>query len=193
MHRSEALPNPDSVDERTFLAALITCRPALSAVALRIVGNEQDAADVVQDSYLRAWRALPSFRGDSKLSTWLHTIVVNTSISALQRRRQRGTDYLSELDDAKLADRYSLTDPPTAAEQTELRHTLLHAVQCLPDSLREVVVRRELRGLSHDAIATELGISETASKVRLHRARAKLRTALGDDHLSDHDELPIGA
>ena len=104
---------------------------------------------------------------------------------------ERGTDHLSELDDERLADPYSLTDPHTASEQTELRHTLLLAVQRLPDPLREVVVRRELRGLSHDAIATELGISESASKVRLHRARAKLRTELGGDR--DHEQLPIGA
>ena len=70
---------------------------------------------------------------------------------------------------------------------------MMRAVECLPDPLRDVVVRRELRGLSHAAIATELGISETASKVRLHRARAKLRTALGDDDLTDDDQLPIGA
>ena len=193
MRRSQPPPDPDSIDERAFLAALVTCRPALSAVALRIVRDEQEAADVVQDAYLRAWRALPSFRGDSKLSTWLHAIVVNTSISALHRRRQRGTDHLSELDDTKLADPCTLTDPHTAAEQLELRRTLLLAVQGLPHALREVVLRRELRGLSHDAIATELGISETASKVRLHRARAQLRTALGAENLSDHEQLPIGA
>lgn len=66
--------------EREFPATVTTMRPTLSKVALRIVGNEQHAADVVQDSYLRAWRALPGFKGDSKLSTWLHAIVVNTSI-----------------------------------------------------------------------------------------------------------------
>jgi RNA polymerase sigma-70 factor (ECF subfamily) len=192
MHRSQDSPHRDRVDERAFLAAVTTSRPALSAVALRIVGNEHDAADVVQDSCLRAWRALPSFRGDSKLSTWLHAIVVNTSLSALQRRRQRGIDDESELDDTTLADPHSLTDPHAAAEQTELRQTLLLAMQALSDPLRDVVVRRELRGLSHNEIATELGISETASKVRLHRARGQLRTALGD-HLSDHDRLPIGA
>jgi RNA polymerase sigma-70 factor (ECF subfamily) len=193
MHRSQDSPTRDSADERAFLAAVTSSRPALSAVALRIVGNEHDAADVVQDSCLRAWRALPSFRGDSKLSTWLHAIVVNASLSTLQRRRQRGTDSLSELDDTKLADPHGLADPHSAAEQTELRHTLLLAVQCLSDPLREVVVRRELRGLSHGEIATELGISETASKVRLHRARAQLRTALGADRPSDDDQLPIGA
>ena len=193
MPRSQDSPVRPDVDERAFLAVVATHRPALSAVALRIVGNEQDAADVVQDSCLRAWRALPGFRGDSKLSTWLHAIVVNTSLSALQRHRQRGTDRLSELDETKLTDPYSLADPHTAAEQAELRQSLLVALRRLPDSLREVVVRRELRGLSHGQIAAELGISETASKVRLHRARTQLRIALCDDDPSGHDQMPIGA
>ena len=165
--------------EREFLATVTTMRPTLSKVALRIVGNEQDAADVVQDSYLRAWRALPGFKGDSKLSTWLHAIVVNTSLSALQGRRRHATECLSELEAAQLADPRAV-DPQRGAEQSELRQELLRAIRRLSASSREVIVLRELRGLSHTQIAKQLGISETASKVRLHRARAQLQTSLRD-------------
>jgi len=178
-------------DEHELLATITTMRPALSRVALRIVGNEDDAADVVQDSCLRAWRALPGFRGDSKLSTWLHAIVVNVSLSALQRRRQHPTDHLSDLDEARLPDPREQADPHAAAESTDLRHELLHAVDRLPRTLRDVVVARELRGMTHSQIATALGISEGASKVRLHRARLQMAVGLGH-HLED-ERLPRGA
>ena len=178
--------------EREFLATVTTMRPALSAAARRIVGNEHDAADVVQDSCLRAWRALPGFRGESKLSTWLHAIVVNVALTTLHRRRQHPVDQLSELEQAMLTEAHDLADPALATQHRAVRDEVLHAVKRLPRPLREVVVARELRGLTHHEIAAELGISETASKVRLHRARLQLRARLSDG-LDDSGLLPLGA
>lgn len=192
MSRSAQSRSADAVTEREFLATVTTMRPALAAAALRIVGNEHDAADVVQDSCLRAWRALPGFRGESKLSTWLHAIVVNVALTMLHRRRQHRLDPMTELEAAALADPHALVDPVVAAQHRDLRHELLHAVKRLPTPLREVVVARELRGLTHDEIGKELGISETASKVRLHRARAQLRSQLSE-RLAEGKPLPIGA
>lgn len=185
MDRSNPSLAPRRVDEGEFLATVSMMRPALRAVALRIVGNEEDAADVVQDACLRAWRALPGFRGESKLSTWLHAIVVNVALTLLQQRRQHPVHQLSELDQANLAEPRHEADPQAAAELDGLYCELLQAVKALPRPLGEVVVARELRGLTHRQIAAELHISEAASKVRLHRARRQLRLLLADHQEAD--------
>ena len=192
MHHPRPSPSTAVMTEREFLATVTTMRPALSAAALRIVGNEHDAADVVQDSCLRAWRALPGFRGESKVSTWLHAIVVNVALTMLHRRRQHPVDQISELEQAMLTNAHDLADPALATQNRALRDEVLDAVKCLPTPLRDVVVARELRGLTHQEIATELGISETASKVRLHRARLQLRSRLSH-RLDDSEVLPLGA
>jgi RNA polymerase sigma-70 factor (ECF subfamily) len=185
LDRSTASLGSHRVDEGEFLATVSMMRPALWAVALRIVGNEEDAADVVQDASLRAWRALPGFRGESKLSTWLHAIVVNVALTLLQQRRQHPIGHLSELDQANLAEPRDQADPQAAAELGALHCELLQAVKDLPLPLGEVVVARELRGLTHSQIAAELHISEAASRVRLHRARRQLRLVLADHQQAD--------
>ncbi len=138
------------------------------------MGDEQDAADVVQESYLRAWRALPSFRRDALLSTWLHTIIANT---ARTWRRKRHTNGRLD-DEADIADAHPGADPAWHVDVALDRERLGTALAELPSGLRQVVVLKDVRGLSHREIAESLGISETAAKVRLHRARLRLRDAL---------------
>jgi RNA polymerase sigma-70 factor, ECF subfamily len=144
------------------------------ALALRLVGNPEDARDVVQDTYLRAYRAIPRFRGDAAIGTWLFRITSNCAHNLI--RRFRPTEPLGE--DNAPVDTDMTRDPATAAEGSELRARVVAALAQLPAKLREVVELRELADLSHDAIAKRLGITETAAKVRLHRARAKLRELL---------------
>ena len=144
------------------------------ALARRVVGNEHDAADVVQESYVRAWRALPRFRGDAALSTWLHTIIVNTGRTWLGRRRPT-----VQLDDAHdPPDARAASDPSHATTVAQLRSELSAALELLPASQRAVVLLKDVHGMSHEQIGRELGISETAAKVRLHRARRELRALL---------------
>ena len=144
------------------------------ALALRLVGNADDARDVVQDTYLRAFRAISRFRGDAAIGTWLFRITSNCAHNVVRRRRSTET-----LTDATIAIDHDPThNPETAAEGNEFRARFLAALSLLPAKLREVVELRELADLSHDAIATKLGITETAAKVRLHRARTKLREHL---------------
>ena len=141
-------------------------------LAYRLTGDEEDARDVVQDTYLRAYRGLRRFRGDAQFSTWLYRITANCASTHLGRRRRHRHDELT--DDAVVVDARPANDPEQRAEAGELRVRLESALADLPPRLRAVVVLRDVYDLPHEAIAAELGISETAAKVRLHRARRRL-------------------
>ncbi len=145
-------------------------------MALRLVGNEHDARDVLQDSYLRAFRSLRKFRGDSAFGTWLYRITVNCSATFLAKRRRSSHDQLD--DNIEVLELRAESDPETAAGTADDRGRLVQALAGLPDQMRVVVVLRDVYDLPHEEIARELGISQTAAKVRLHRARRQLREQL---------------
>ena len=145
-------------------------------LAYRLTGDEEDARDVVQESYLRAFRGLKRFRGDAQFTTWLYRITANCASTHLGRRARHRHDEL--IDDAPLADLDPTHDPQAQIEANATRERLTVALRDLPPRLRAVVVLRDVYDLPHEAIAAELGISESAAKVRLHRARKKLREGL---------------
>lgn len=145
-------------------------------LAHRLTGDDDDARDVVQEAYLRAYRGLVRFRGDAQFSTWLYRITANCASTHLSRRRRHRHEELT--DDLPVGDAVPAHDPEHRAEQSLLRDRLQVALKALPPRLRAVVVLRDVYDLPHEAIAAELGISESAAKVRLHRARRKLRDDL---------------
>jgi RNA polymerase sigma-70 factor (ECF subfamily) len=145
-------------------------------LAYRLVGDEEDARDVVQEAYLRAYKGLKRFRGDAQFTTWLYRITANCAATHLGKRARNRHEEL--LDDAVVIDTARGGDPEDRADQRDLRERLDAALAELPPRLRAVVVLRDIYDLSHEAIAAELGISESAAKVRLHRARRKLRERL---------------
>ena len=145
-------------------------------LALRLTGNEEDARDVVQEAYIRAFRGIGRFRGDAQFSTWMYRITANCANTLLAKRTKHRHAVLDEAD--PIADDRPAVDPQLQADATALRGRLTDALEDLPPKLRQVVVLRDIYDLPHEAIAAELGISETAAKVRLHRARKKLREDL---------------
>src|SRR5688500_18623138 len=145
-------------------------------LAYRLVGNEEDARDVVQETYLRAYKGIGKFRGDAQFSTWLYRITANCAATQLGKRKRHRHDEL--LEDGAYVDASPERDPLARAEASNLRERLNVALEELPPRLRAVVVLRDVYDLPHEAIAEELGISESAAKVRLHRARRKLRERL---------------
>ncbi len=145
-------------------------------LALRLLGHEEDARDVTQETYLRAFRGLSSFRGDAQFTTWLYRITANCAASYLGRRARNRHEELPE--ELHLADTNPAHDPEAHGEAEALRQELVVALRRLPAKLRAVVVLRDIYDLSHAEIAQELSISESAAKVRLHRARRKLREDL---------------
>ncbi len=148
-------------------------------LAIRLTANEEDARDVVQEAYLRAWKGIGRFRGDSKFSTWLYRITANSAYTLVQKRRRRRTEPIESADEpVELAPE---AQPEAAAESAVVMEQLSDAVAQLPPKLRSIVVLKDVYGLSHEAIAEELGISVAAAKVRLHRGRKKLRDILFEE------------
>jgi RNA polymerase sigma-70 factor (ECF subfamily) len=148
-------------------------------LAVRLTGNEEDARDVVQEAYLRAWKGIRRFRGDAQFSTWMYRITGNSAATLTQKRKR----YRAvRLDDVEHPAEPSLHGhPDLAAESSELLERLAVVLGELPPKLRSIVVLKDVYGLPHEAIAEELGISVAAAKVRLHRGRKKLRDLLYEE------------
>jgi RNA polymerase sigma-70 factor (ECF subfamily) len=145
-------------------------------LAYRLTGNEEDARDVVQDAYLRAYRGIRRFRGDARFTTWLYRITANCASTYLGKRLRNQHEELD--DDTPLVDSEASHDPEQQMAVSLERDRVAAALAELPPRLRSVVVLRDVYDLPHEAIAAELGITEAAAKVRLHRARKKLRERL---------------
>lgn len=151
-------------------------------LALRTLGNREDAEDAVQETFLKAYTALPGFRGESKLSVWLYRIASNVCTDALRRRRET-VSLSAETEDGEreveIADlRF---DPAAAAEKNALRTAVREAMNALPDASRRVLLLRELGGLSYDEIARTLEIDVGTVKSRIFRGRKKLCVLLAQN------------
>lgn len=163
-------------DRKAFEQLVVATSSDTYSLAHRLVGNDDDARDVVQEAYLRAFRGIQRFRGDAQFSTWLYRITANCAATHLGRRLRHRHEQLGE-DDA-LPDTSPAHDPPAVAEANALRDRVTAELAELPPRLRAVVVLRDVYDLPHEAIAAELDISVAATKVRLHRARKRLRERL---------------
>lgn len=148
-------------------------------LAFRLTGNEDDACDVVQDAYLRAFRSIHRFRGDASVSTWLYRIVANCSATHQSRSHRRRETALAKPIAESVA---SIDDIDAGSDglilRVDERARLTEALEKLSPALRVPVVLHDVYGVGHADIAVSLGISRSASKVRLHRARRQLKDAL---------------
>lgn len=150
-------------------------------LALRSTGSEHDAADITQEVFLRAWKNLDSFRGDSSLSTWLYRVTSNLCVDFARKKAAEGVS--TSIDDeespaADLPDASRIAQPEAAAENQELREELQIALAQLSEEHRRVVLLRDVAGLTYADIAHTLGLEEGTVKSRLARARAGLRKIL---------------
>jgi RNA polymerase sigma-70 factor (ECF subfamily) len=151
-------------DEAKYAALYQRYAGRIYAMALRITGSRADAEDVLQETFLRAWGAAATFRGDSSEGTWLCRIAINRSRDLLRRR--------PPLRDAEPADPVAPGDPPANRE-------LARALGRLPDGYREVLVMHDVLGMNHAEIAHVLEVDVGTSKSQLHKARARMRELLG--------------
>jgi RNA polymerase sigma-70 factor (ECF subfamily) len=154
-------------------------------IAMGILGNREDALDVVQDSFIKAYNSLSGFRFSSKFFTWFYRLLVNRSIDRL-RSASRGEGlsfdetWMKE-DGTRSRSMSEYTDGPLEAIQKgELREVIRGAIESLPEHQRAVVVLREVEGLSYEEIARVLDISTGTVMSRLHYARGRLREIIGD-------------
>ncbi len=135
--------------------------------ALRIVRNPVMAEDLTQEAFVRAHRALPGFRGQAQVRSWLYRIATNLALNAVQRRREYPTDAVP--------DRPARLDPADDAENLALRRELESAISALPPKLKQPLVLREYDGLSYQAIADVLDLPINTVRTRILRARRSLR------------------
>ena len=141
------------------------------AIALRFARDRDRAEEIVQDAFVRAWRALPSFNGDSRLSTWLHSVTVNAALDRVRAtsRREARLDRRVDLD--RYADEVGRAMPGADID-------LERAIASLPNGAREIVILHYIEGYSCAEIAELLGIVDGTVKSQLHRARTLLKEAL---------------
>lgn len=173
---NELIARAKAGDRDAFNALVKQTYQKVHALALRLTGDEHDADDVVQDAYVRAYRGLARFREEAMFSTWLHRITANAASTYIGRR---GRHRHRDLDDVvDLADYTTDHNPELRAEASMTGRHLERALALLPQRLRSVVELRDIHGMSHREIAERLDITESAAKVRLHRARLRLRDAL---------------
>ncbi len=148
-------------------------------VVLRRFGlDDDDARDVAQETFLRAWRGLPRFEGRARFFTWLYRIAYNEAQRRLSKRPPAGAVVSTEdrpLDDLAA----DAPGPDEQVEREELRDALAAALRELPDDLRAPVVLRDVEGLSTREAASVLDLGEAAFKSRLHRGRMALRRLVG--------------
>jgi RNA polymerase sigma-70 factor, ECF subfamily len=148
----------------------------------RLLRDPAEAEDVAQEAFVKAYRALGSFRGDSAFYTWLYRIAVNTARNAIASRQRRPLDYeaeLSESEQSNLASRLRHTDTPEAtALSEEIRLTVNQAIEQLPEDLRTAIVLREVEGLSYEEIATAMDCPVGTVRSRIFRAREAIDRAL---------------
>jgi RNA polymerase sigma-70 factor (ECF subfamily) len=152
-------------------------------LALRLMGNEADAEDVLQETFLSAFKSIDRFEGRSSLSTWLYRIASNAALMRLRRNEpeQISVDEPVERDDGELMPRQFFDFcclPEDDLLREEAREQMKQAIDDLPPTLRSVFVLRDIEGLSTAETAEALHVSESAVKSRLMRARLKLRDQL---------------
>jgi RNA polymerase sigma-70 factor, ECF subfamily len=139
------------------------------AIVRRLAGDDATAEDLAQEAWMRVFRALPSFRGEARFTTWLHRVAVNAALHGQRTSRRRG---LLSFPGAQLP------EMPGRPDQPLLRLQLERAIDRLPGGMRRVLVLHDVEGYKHEEIAEMLGISAGTCKSQLFKARAKLRELL---------------
>ncbi len=157
-----------------------THSPAIYRLALRVMGDELEAEEVVQETFLSAFKGIDRFDGRSELRTWLYRIAHNAALMRLRRARPETVSVEgTEEEDGSAPTPQALFDwcclPEPEFAKAEVHEQLERAVAELPETLRSVFVLRSLEELSTEATAQALGVSEEVVKTRLHRARMQLR------------------
>ena len=167
-----------SGDEQAFEELVRREQGHLLSVAKRILRDDDEARDAVQETLLAAYRALPYYQGEARLSTWLHRIAVNASLMRLRSRRRRREDLMDDIGASDVPPAAWAVVEDDVCERAEMRALVRACIAKLPERYRQVIVLRDLEERDTQETADALGIGADAVKMRLHRARAALRAML---------------
>lgn len=167
-------------DQEAFAQLVRDNERRVYTLALRMCGSPEDALDLAQETFLRAWSALPNFRGGSSFSTWLYRLASNACVDLLRREGRHRAAAGPSLDDEEL--RLETADPaPTpqeAAERAELRRQIENGLRALPAEYRQVLILREMHQLSYEEIGQTLSLDPGTVKSRISRGRKRLQKYL---------------
>lgn len=176
-----------SGDREAFERLVVLHADRLYAVVRRLVDDGHEAEDVIQETFVRAWRAIDRFDGRSQFFTWLYRIGVNEAHRHVARGRRGVWRGIRSLDADPIDPPDLRYAPDRRAEQADLRDALERAIRTLPSDYRVPLVLRDIEGLSTTEAAAIVGIGEAAFKSRLHRARLAVRKAV-KGYLTDAEE-----
>ena len=172
-------------DPTTFELLVRNEGPRMLSVTRRILKDDDEAREAVQEAFVSAFRARSQFHADAKISTWLHRIAVNAALSRLRSRRRRPEESLDELlpqfmPNGHHAEKFASWSEPAdvTVSRKETAEQVREAIDSLPETFRTVLMLRDIEGLSSQEAAAMLKITPNAVKLRLHRARMALRSLL---------------
>ena len=173
---SELVRKSQLGDKTAFEQLVIRHQDLVFSLAYKLTGNREMANDVAQEAFIRAWKAIEKFRGDSTFSTWIYRITVNTAWTLRKKAKKHNTLNIDDTYEPIVIDEKK--DPELVAINSDLSSVLINALDKIPIEQRIIVELKNIEGRSHKEIADYLDISVTAAKVRLHRAHQKLRQIL---------------
>lgn len=173
-----------SGDADAFEALVLEHQKKVYNLALRMVGSEEDAKDMAQEAFIRAYSSLDSFRGDSKFSVWLYRLTSNVCIDFLRSRGRKQTVSLTVEDEDEDPAELEIPDerfsPEKALEKRELRESVSRGLETLSPEYRQILLLREISGMSYEEIGKALDLEEGTVKSRIFRARKKLCAFLSE-------------
>lgn len=180
-----------SGDEGAFEQLLLAHQKSVYNLCLRMAGNPDDALDLSQEAFIRAWRALGQYQFDAAFSTWLFRLTSNVCIDFLRKQKRQQHMSLTVTDDDEPGEEFTVPDPAPGPEEqavhNERRQAVARAMAALPGDYRAVMQLRAVEELSYEQIAEILDIKVGTVKSRLARARTQLRKILKDGNFFDSD------
>ena len=179
-------------DQIAFGELVARYQDRLFNTVYRLVGNPEDAADVVQESFLSAYQSLANFKGDSQFFTWLYRIAVNAAITH-KRRQKTGMKTIKTSDSSPGVEPLDMTAsnrPGHAIESAEDERWVHDALQRLSPEHRAVLVMKDMEDMRYEDMAEILGVAVGTIRSRLHRARLELKDLLERDERGDHSSPP---
>ena len=173
---SELVKKSQLGDKSAFEELVKRHQDLVFSLSFKLTGNRELANDVAQEAFIRAWKAIEKFRGDSTFGTWIYRITVNTAWTLRKKAKKHYSLNIEDTQEPVVIDEKK--DPELVAINSDLSVVLRKSLNQIPLEQRIIVELKNIEGRSHKEIADYLDISVTAAKVRLHRAHQKLRNIL---------------
>lgn len=171
-------------DKKAFNVLLAKYQRRVHVIVARYVSDPQEQLDVIQEVFIKAFRGLDNFRGESQFFTWIYRIAANTAKNHLSAKDRRPPDHDIGFEECGLEE---LASPEHLMLCDEIERTVFRAIHALPDDMQDAILLREIEGLSYEAIAQELGCPVGTVRSRIFRARQMIERAVGSPLVASKD------